>query len=924
MQGSISSSLTSSMTASLTGGIGAGQSNPISTAAPFVWYKAFDEGSGIDASTPTTGDIEEWNDISGNGYDAIQTNVNYQPNISTESKNSHNVLDFNGLDEYLNLDSSVYDIGTDDSTVIIFFKTDTPAAAQQRLLTGSTVSGTRYGVILYDDRISVQSSSSFDPVEISITPDTNWHYVVLRKSGTDLMVGYDGQYVTETRTVGVSVTDMEIGRYVNGNQYYFNGQIGEFVMFDRALSDAEIEGILEHMSGAEEWNETAYAMRPVALHTNTSEAALRSVDTTNYVSVNAVEHTVTDSHIMPQLAFENGSYLEQTPFNGLVHFFLRGAILTEDGTFTPLTFNGATDVFLDKDNGKVLCDPVDLTLAAGAKPIVVTRRVAVTGSDIVWNADGSIASGTDNVWSFADNSQTGTRTSGSAAITGLTDTSGLVVGMRAEGTGIPSLTYIQSIDSATQVTLTNNATSSGSATITFNGNFQWDNTVKASGISNSYTVRTTSLTDDYLTAATTLLPYGGSLGETNVSGGALISTSDDLPGQNYPTSALQWYHGWAGRNNEGAEIPGTSASGYLTRSSGAMSQATITSGGSGYDENNKPKAYLSSSGFAEQGMWSACAFIGRVSVSVQGIMGMGDSYEAGGTVAPDHIMTVAQFKLSNYAYNRIGSAQGASAVGLYQNFDERRELFEFLYDNGYRPTHFYNGLGINDFGGLSPNFDVGTAAINNVERINDEIRAIFPSIKIINTTIPECRSTTIPYTGTSTGSNTTTTINDTSKSWEVDELVGFEVYINGGTGTGQRRTIVSNTETEITISTAWSTTPTASSTYEIDANWLSVEHQTAYSAAYEPDDGNPATANGAVQQYNIDMRNKAGVTWDYLIDEYTRFSNATNKYAWEILDVDNWSERLEGAENTPSTSDGIHLNLSAKQFYKDKVEPLVL
>jgi len=71
--------------------------------------------------------------------------------------------------------------------------------------------------------------------------------------------------------------------------------------------------------------------------------------------------------------------------------------------------------------------------------------------------------------------------------------------------------------------------------------------------------------------------------------------------------------------------------------------------------------------------------------------------------------------------------------------------------------------------------------------------------------------------GTSSGSNTTTTLNDTSKNWTVNQFVGQYVYITGGTGAGQTAGyIVSNTATQLTIKSAWPTaTPDATSTYVI-------------------------------------------------------------------------------------------------------------
>lgn len=67
--------------------------------------------------------------------------------------------------------------------------------------------------------------------------------------------------------------------------------------------------------------------------------------------------------------------------------------------------------------------------------------------------------------------------------------------------------------------------------------------------------------------------------------------------------------------------------------------------------------------------------------------------------------------------------------------------------------------------------------------------------------------------GTSSGSNTSTTLNDTAKSWSVNGYANKGIVITGGTGAGQVRKISSNTATEITVDAAWDTTPDATSTY---------------------------------------------------------------------------------------------------------------
>jgi hypothetical protein len=70
-------------------------------------------------------------------------------------------------------------------------------------------------------------------------------------------------------------------------------------------------------------------------------------------------------------------------------------------------------------------------------------------------------------------------------------------------------------------------------------------------------------------------------------------------------------------------------------------------------------------------------------------------------------------------------------------------------------------------------------------------------------------------TGTSTGGNTATTLNDTTKNWKPNQWAGWSVLINGNTGLGQWLTVVSNTATQLTLAGSWATIPDSMSTYEI-------------------------------------------------------------------------------------------------------------
>ena len=90
----------------------------------------------------------------------------------------------------------------------------------------------------------------------------------------------------------------------------------------------------------------------------------------------------------------------------------------------------------------------------------------------------------------------------------------------------------------------------------------------------------------------------------------------------------------------------------------------------------------------------------------------------------------------------------------------------------------------------------------------------------INTTAEHTLSVGDLDSGQSSGSNSGTTLNDTTQAWTVNEFANKVIIVSGGTGVNQIRKIVSNTATEITVA-AWTTTPDATSTYVIcEEAWI--------------------------------------------------------------------------------------------------------
>jgi hypothetical protein len=91
-------------------------------------------------------------------------------------------------------------------------------------------------------------------------------------------------------------------------------------------------------------------------------------------------------------------------------------------------------------------------------PVVQDGWLELDGSDISTSTYGGL-------YDVMTIQMTGTRVSGSAIITSLSSTSNMRAGYYVFGTGIASGTTVLSIDSGTQITLSANASSSGSSTV---------------------------------------------------------------------------------------------------------------------------------------------------------------------------------------------------------------------------------------------------------------------------------------------------------------------------------------------------------------------------------------------------------------------------------------------------------------------------
>jgi len=107
------------------------------------------------------------------------------------------------------------------------------------------------------------------------------------------------------------------------------------------------------------------------------------------------------------------------------------------------------------------------TTLLGFRPGMIAETAEIVLPSGWYYCDGSAKNRvTDaNLFNAISIQQSGVLVSGSAVVTGLSDTSSMSPGMPLSGTGIPASTVIQSVDSGTQITMSQTATSSGTTPV---------------------------------------------------------------------------------------------------------------------------------------------------------------------------------------------------------------------------------------------------------------------------------------------------------------------------------------------------------------------------------------------------------------------------------------------------------------------------
>jgi hypothetical protein len=195
--------------------------------------------------------VSQWDDKSGNGYNATQTTAANQPLYNSTGLNNKGILDFNGSSHYLNYPS----VGsTDAMTVFVVIKADTLLIAFQQIL-GSDGWAAGYTHLLFENSVDkinfgVNSRTPENAYQTSTFSAGSYKIIGVTSDSSNVKFYINGSpdgtvavTVPQTMTLGAG----KIGAWENLSavvERFWDGQIAEIIVYNRVLSTTE-RGIVE-------------------------------------------------------------------------------------------------------------------------------------------------------------------------------------------------------------------------------------------------------------------------------------------------------------------------------------------------------------------------------------------------------------------------------------------------------------------------------------------------------------------------------------------------------------------------------------------------------------------------------------------------------------------------------------------------------
>ena len=208
------------------------------------------------------GFVSQWSDKSINAFDVAQTNQTNKPQTGINTIGDKNVITFDGADNYVeNLGIDLV-IGPQLSVFMVANRKTIDIFPRGKLSlweTGQLNDQDNIPSIAFDDRNNPQEVLGFDRNNISnrtLSPDNGVPFIYTTifdgTNNNSFLNGSSAGFINPTAISGAfNIQNIRVGtRQFGGSPFLFwHGDIGEIIIYDRALGNEEITLIEIYLSG---------------------------------------------------------------------------------------------------------------------------------------------------------------------------------------------------------------------------------------------------------------------------------------------------------------------------------------------------------------------------------------------------------------------------------------------------------------------------------------------------------------------------------------------------------------------------------------------------------------------------------------------------------------------------------------------------
>lgn len=211
--------------------------------SPLIWLES------NSLLVPTNGEVGTWQDSGPRQDNAIQSAASKQPLLKRDAYGNA-IVRFDGINDYMN---STVGHNFAGATVFVVVQR-TGAATYQGAVSCSSPDGSQhtFGLALHNDSgygpiiIFVNPAGASNGAKGGSLPTDKLHLITATFAGGDTttLANYriwdDGEPVTISSPGSIGTGAVSVGIFVGGDEFqHFEGDIGELLIFDRALTEPE-------------------------------------------------------------------------------------------------------------------------------------------------------------------------------------------------------------------------------------------------------------------------------------------------------------------------------------------------------------------------------------------------------------------------------------------------------------------------------------------------------------------------------------------------------------------------------------------------------------------------------------------------------------------------------------------------------------